>query len=282
MIVIETISDMRELLLNWVCAENSIGFVPTMGNLHAGHLALISQAKENAGKTVVSIFVNPLQFSEDEDFSTYPRTLNDDLAQLEKLKVDAVFMPTMDELYPQGKDAISTIEVPAVSEGFCSVTRPHFFTGVATIVCKLFNIIQPTLAVFGKKDYQQGLVIQKMVTDLNIPTEIIMGETCREADGLALSSRNRYLDVTWRAKAPVLYKALKRMKTEILSGNRDYASLEMHAIADLATADLEADYLSICCRQTLVPAKSQDRELVILAACFAGKTRLIDNIELTL
>ena len=272
---IETIKALREQISIIRNAGKKIALVPTMGNLHQGHLSLIERAQEISDYVVVSIFVNPTQFVAGEDFESYPRTLSDDLKLLENLGVDTVFTPATDEVY--GHAEIHTeVTVPELDSIFCGEYRPGHFTGVATVVTKLFNIVQPDIAVFGTKDYQQLLVIRSLVNNLNIPIEIIGAPTIREIDGLAMSSRNRYLTEVERQQAPVLYKCLSNVSTSIKNGNKYYNDLENEAISSLKEAGFKPEYFSICDAKTLKTPKNQ--ELVVLAAAWLGKARLIDNV----
>ena len=261
--------------------EGRVALVPTMGNLHQGHLSLVRRAREVADQVVVSIFVNPLQFDRREDLEAYPRTLGEDAALLESEGAELLFAPDVESIYPEGMAVHTRVEVPVVSENFCGASRPGHFVGVATIVCKLFNMVQPQVALFGKKDYQQLLVIRKMVNDLAMPVEIVGVETVREADGLAMSSRNNYLDESERKRAPALYHALASTAERLRSGRRDFGLLEALAVEQLEAAGLKCDYFSIR-RAADLGEPQGSRELVILAAAFLGKARLIDNLEVKL
>lgn len=261
----------------------SIGFVPTMGNLHAGHLSLIEHARERAGFTVVSIFVNPFQFGAGEDYQGYPRTLDDDIDKLRKAGVDLLFIPKVDELYPEGLDRITRVEVPEIGKVLCGASRPTLFRGVTTVVSMLFNLVQPTYAVFGEKDYQQLLIIKRMVSDLKMPVEIIPVPTTRESDGLAMSSRNGYLTHQERQRAPLLYKTLCEARDSLAAGNADIEAIRAAGVETLAKANFNPDYFQIR-RATDLAAPEQDDlrqnslNLRILTAAWLGKTRLIDNI----
>ncbi len=259
-----------------------VALVPTMGNLHQGHLTLVRRAKEVADRVVVSIFVNPLQFDRREDLEAYPRTLEEDIDRLEAENVDLLFAPGVESIYPEGMSRHTRVEVPVVSEDFCGASRPGHFVGVATIVCKLLNMVQPQVALFGKKDYQQLLVIRKMVQDLAMPVEIIGVPTVREADGLAMSSRNNYLSEAERRQAPALYRALRHTADRLRSGRRDFGDLEALAVGEIEDAGLKSDYFSIRRATDLGEPGEADRHLVILAAAFLGKARLIDNLEVEL
>ena len=269
--IISTVAELRAQLSN----ETSIAFVPTMGNLHEGHLALARIAREHGKCIVASIFVNPLQFGANEDFGKYPRTLQADCDKLEGL-ADIVFAPTERELYPVPQQI--TVAPPLENE-LDGAFRPGHFRGVATVVLKLLNIVQPQAAVFGKKDYQQLYVIRQVVEQLNLPVEIIGGETVRAPDGLALSSRNQYLGVAERTEAAFLYQTLVGIRSAVLDGARDYAVLERQAEQALTARGWQTDYVALRVRNTLTQAQSGEREMVILAAARLGQTRLIDNLE---
>ncbi len=248
-----------------------------MGNLHEGHLALVRQAAKLADRVLVSIFVNPIQFSGGEDFASYPRTEQHDLAKLQQEPVDLVYLPPVPDMYPSG--AATTVTVGGLSELYCGATRPGHFTGVATVVCMLFNQVQPDVALFGLKDYQQLLVIKAMTRDLAMPVDIVGVETVRAADGLALSSRNGYLTAAERAQAPVLYQSLCAAREQVLAGRSGYRQIEQQALAVLRQAGFQVDYFSICRSENLAQAKPDDLNLAVLAAAKLGKARLIDNIR---
>lgn len=271
------ITDISELHQN-LCREQRIAFVPTMGNLHAGHLALIDQANRLADCVVVSIFVNRLQFLPHEDFNLYPRTFEEDCRTLSVQNVKIVFAPDEKILFPTPQEFL--LALPPVADILEGKFRPGFFRGVATIVLKLFNIIQPDLAVFGQKDYQQLHIVREMVNQLNIPIEIIAGKTVRAEDGLALSSRNQYLSATQRLEACQLYQSLLQIKQEIIAGCKDFKALETSAINHLVQRGWKVDYISIHNRGSLMPAHEQDRNLVVLGAAWLDSTRLIDNLEI--
>lgn len=275
--IIHTVKELRA----WRKSVATVAFVPTMGNLHEGHLALVEAAKRQADEVVVSIFVNRLQFGQGEDFQTYPRTLAEDAAKLEALGVAVVFAPDEHELYPNVKQDFN-VEPPHVQNELCGAFRPGHFRGVATVVTKLFNIVQPDVACFGKKDYQQLHVIRAMVADLNMPITIVPVDTGRGENGLALSSRNGYLTADERAQAPELYAALTRMKAAIEAGSKDYAALEAEAVATLAGKGWVVDYVEVRDAQTLEVAAAGAKQVVILGAARLGHTRLIDNIEISL
>jgi pantoate--beta-alanine ligase len=282
MVTIKTEQELRSVVEQWRNAGERIGFVPTMGNLHAGHLRLVDVVREYADRIVVSIFVNPAQFGENEDISTYPRTIDEDSDQLIAYGVDVLFMPEVDEIYPDGSENMSRIEVPALDDILEGEFRPGHFSGVATVVEKLFNMVQPHVAVFGEKDFQQLAVIRRMVQDLNIPVEIISVPTVREPDGLAMSSRNSYLSADERQRATVLYATLKEMQTELEYGDNNFKKLEENASKSLENAGFIPDYVQISRVVDLLPATAKDRELVILAAARLGKARLIDNLFVTM
>ena len=283
--IIQTASELRNALKR----QDSIAFVPTMGNLHAGHIHLVKLAKQHANCVVASIFVNPLQFSPTEDLANYPRTLEADCENLAAAGCDIVFTPSVAEIYPtfDGKNLMQTmtIDPPPIANVLCGATRLSHFAGVATVVVKLFNMVQPQFAVFGKKDFQQLFIIKEMVRQFNLPIEIIAGETVREANGLALSSRNGYLTETQRASASQLNSALQSIVNQIKNGYKDFVQLEQQASAQLASQGWEVDYISIRSSTTLQPASALDKNLIVLGAAkitnkTSGKTRLIDNIEL--
>jgi pantoate--beta-alanine ligase len=274
--IIRSVAAMRA----WRRQAGKLAFVPTMGNLHEGHLALVTAAHEHADKVVVSIFVNRLQFGQGEDFDAYPRTFESDCAKLEAAGVDALFFPTEQELYPRVKQDFN-VEPPHIQNELCGAFRPGHFRGVATVVSKLFNIVQPDVACFGKKDFQQLHVIKAMVDDLNIPVAIVPVDTGRAEDGLALSSRNGYLTAEERAEAPRLYRNLSAMRAALLAGDNDYAGLEAKASADLQQAGWTVDYVEVRQADTLEIAHAGEKRLVVLAAARLGRTRLIDNVEVT-
>ncbi len=264
----------------WRQAGLRVAFVPTMGNLHAGHLSLVEQAKAVSDRVVVSIFVNPLQFGPDEDYDCYPRTINADTLALSELGVDVLFLPPVAEIYPRGYQGATTVDVPEVSEGLCGECRPGHFIGVATVVAKLFNLVQPDVVVFGQKDYQQLAVIRRMVADLCFPIEIVGGETVREKDGLALSSRNAYLTEAQRRQAPALIQALRGGAQALIEGIVDYAALEQEMMAKLQKQGFKPEYVAVRDADTL-KAPQPSSALIILVAAYLGSTRLIDNLLVT-
>jgi pantoate--beta-alanine ligase len=253
-----------------------------MGNLHAGHVSLIEQARRGADFIVASIFVNPLQFGANEDLDSYPRTLAEDQQKLAAAGCNLLFTPTVTEMYPNGMHGQTRVVVPGVSEGLCGASRPGHFEGVATVVCKLFNMVQPDLAVFGEKDYQQLAVIRTMARDLNLPIEIQGAPIVRAADGLALSSRNGYLDAAQRAAAPALYRSLQQLAERLRAGETNHAALIIEAQQAQQAAGFRPDYLEIREASSLRPATPTDRNLVLLVAAHLGGTRLIDNLSVTL
>lgn len=272
--IISTVADLRQRLRG----ETSISFVPTMGNLHEGHLDLAHIARKHAQCVVVSIFVNPLQFGANEDFGKYPRTMQADCDKLEGL-ADVVFAPTERDLYPQPQQV--TVE-PPLENDLCGAFRPGHFRGVATVVLKLLNIVQPQVAVFGKKDYQQLYVIRQVAAQLNLPVEIVGGETVRAPDGLALSSRNQYLSAAERTEAVFLCQILIRVRQAVLDGEVDYVKLERQAMEALTVRGWQVDYVAVRSQASLLQPQSGERDLVVLAAARLGQTRLIDNLEICL
>ncbi|RBW51078.1 pantoate--beta-alanine ligase [Marinobacter sp. F3R11] len=278
---VHSLKELRAILRGYRQQEKTIGLVPTMGNLHEGHISLVRKAAEAADIVVTSIFVNPLQFGANEDLDTYPRTLLEDQDKLRAAGNTLVFAPSAEEIYPDGLARHTRIIVPEVSEGHCGACRPGHFEGVATVVAVLFNMIQPDCAVFGEKDFQQLAVIRKMAKDLLIPVEVIGAPTIREDDGLAKSSRNSYLSEEERAIAPVIYRVLKATSAEIAGGREDFEVLAQEAENSLRDAGLRVDYFNIANSQTLKPAVPEDREVTLLAAAFLGTTRLIDNISVS-
>ena len=275
--IIHTIQELRD----WRRDAGSVAFVPTMGNLHEGHLALVREAAKRADQVVVSIFVNRLQFGQGEDFDRYPRTLEQDAAKLAGEGVAVLFAPSEQELYPNVAQQYN-VEPPNLQNELCGAFRPGHFRGVATVVAKLFNIVEPDYACFGKKDYQQLVILQGMAADLNFRVEIVPVDIGRAADGLALSSRNQYLSEADRKQAPQLYRELQAVARSVENGNRDYAALEQQAAANLKQAGWQVDYVEIRHAGNLQVAHVGDSELVVLAAARLGNTRLIDNIEIRL
>ena len=277
-----SVIELRQYVQHWKDHGQSIAFIPTMGNLHDGHMSLIEKGQSLSDRSICSIFVNPMQFGPNEDWDHYPRTLESDLAKLEAVGCDLVYLPTASELYPEGLERISQVLVTDLTDNYEGAHRPGHFAGVATVVLKLFNIVRPDVSVFGKKDYQQYRVISKMVADFNLDVQIIGQETTREASGLASSSRNQYLDEAQRETAALIYRQLQHTAKQIEQGERDYDKLQREAIAVLDGAGFRTDYLVICNAETLLPASAQDRDLVILVTAALGPTRLLDNIEISL
>ena len=280
--IVHSKQELDEHLAEWRRQGDHIALVPTMGNLHAGHVSLVQLAREHAERVVVSIFVNPTQFGEDEDFDEYPRTLERDSRRLKKAAADLIFAPEVETMYPFGLKDATTVSVPRITENFCGASRPGHFDGVTTVVARLFALVQPDAAIFGQKDYQQQLVIRHMSLDLNLPVAIITAETVREDDGLAMSSRNQYLSDEERKTAPLLFEVLSSVGDSLQSGRRDFEELESESIAVLEKAGFKVDYLSIRRAQNLeIPDRDCD-ELVVLAAAHLGAARLIDNTVFTI
>ncbi len=281
MMLIDDISSLRRCLTSWRRRGRSIALVPTMGNLHAGHLALVREARKVADRTLVSIFVNPLQFGPNEDFESYPRTLERDRELLEAEGADLLFAPPVQAVYLHGFQGQTCVEVLELSNILCGASRPGHFAGVATVVCKLFNMAQPDIAIFGEKDYQQLLVIRRMVENLCLPVEVRGLATVREPDGLAMSSRNGYLSPQERAHAPALYKALCRAGERLREGLAASEVERMGAEA-LVVEGLRLDYFSVRRASDLQPATAKDQDLVVLTAAYLGVARLIDNLRVSL
>ncbi|MDD0973336.1 pantoate--beta-alanine ligase [Pseudomonas fontis] len=279
---VKTVRELRAAVARARSEGKRIAFVPTMGNLHSGHAALVAKAAQRVDFVVASIFVNPLQFGPSEDLDKYPRTLAADQEQLLQAGCHLLFAPTVEEMYPEGMTGQTRVSVPQLSEGLCGASRPGHFEGVATVVSKLFNMVQPDLAVFGQKDFQQLAVIRALVRDLNMPIQIIGEPTVRAEDGLALSSRNGYLNQEQRAIAPTLYRVLRQMAEAIRDGQRDYPALLEQGQQQLLAGGFKPDYLEVRQALSLRPAVDCDRDLVILAAAYLGNTRLIDNLHLNL
>lgn len=274
--IVSKIQDLRLAVSEWRQQNQKVAFVPTMGNLHAGHIQLVKTAQQQADRVVVSIFVNPAQFGPNEDFASYPRTEKQDQDRLTDYGTDLLFLPSAEEMYPA---PIQTqVSVKELSTLHCGASRPGHFDGVALVVCKLLNMVQPDLLLLGEKDFQQLAVIRTMVADLNIPVAIQGVATVREADGLAMSSRNGYLTSTERQRAPLLYQALCAARDAVLSGQTDYQAIVDRHAQVLRDAGFLLDYFRICRSADLLPADGNDTELVILIAAKLGKTRLIDNI----
>jgi len=277
---VQSIAALRAQVQEWRGLGCSIALVPTMGNLHRGHLTLVEEARRRADRLVVSIFVNPMQFGPNEDYASYPRTLEQDVAVLARAGVDLLFAPDAATVYPTGQEAQTRVEVPGVSDILCGAARPGHFVGVATVVCKLLNMVQPDLALFGEKDFQQLTILRRMVADLCIPVEVVGVPTVREPDGLAMSSRNQYLDLQQRRSAPLLFRTLTRLAERVRAGERDFRRLEREAGEALARAGLVPDYVSIRRCSDLGEAAAEDRDMVVLAAARLGSARLIDNLRI--
>jgi pantoate--beta-alanine ligase len=277
-----TISGLRGALTAARRRTATIGFVPTMGNLHDGHLRLVEACRSRCDVTVVSIYVNPLQFGPNEDLASYPRTLDEDRSKLQRAGVDHLFVPGDAELYPDGRERQTRVIVPAVTDILCGKSRPGHFDGVATVVLKLFNVVHPDYAFFGKKDFQQLVVLQMMVRHLNVPVRLVGVETERAASGLALSSRNQYLTAAESNIAPLLQQTLAGVARQLRNGERDFSVLEATAVAQLASAGFQPDYVAICNPRELGRPNVADREFVILAAAWLGRARLIDNVHIAL
>ena len=279
MIRLTTVAAVRAAVLAWRAQGLKVGFVPTMGNLHEGHMSLLAAARDRAERVVSSVFVNPLQFGQGEDFNQYPRTPDEDAQLLEGAQCDALFMPEVGELYPDGGTQSTLVSVRGLTDILCGAFRPGHFDGVATVVAKLFGIVQPDVAVFGEKDFQQYVIIRKMTTELAIPVQIVGAPTVRAADGLALSSRNRYLSAEERARAPVLHRALRRAVERLAAGERDLAAVEAEGRATLEAAGLKVDYFSVRSALDLAAPAPGLQELVVLTAARLGRARLIDNLR---
>lgn len=277
-----TASQIRESLAPWRAAGESIALVPTMGNLHSGHLSLARLASERADRVVVTIFVNPTQFGVDEDFESYPRTLDEDRRLIDSAgTVDALFVPERNEIYPHGTENAFQLRVPALGDELCGRTRPGHFAGVVGVVLRLINIVMPDMIVLGRKDYQQLVIIERMIADLRLPVGVIAGETQRDQDGLAISSRNVYLTAEERRRAPLLHATLREIGDRLKSGDRDYGALERSAVARLREGGFEPDYIEVRRARDLgKPNGGQTQaELVVLGAAWLGRARLIDNLR---
>jgi pantoate--beta-alanine ligase len=273
--------ELRALVAAWRRNGERIAFVPTMGNLHPGHGSLVGRASELADRVIVSIFVNPLQFGPNEDFAAYPRTPEDDRRVLESLHIDLLFAPEVADIYPRGQESTARVHVPMLEDILCGAFRPGHFMGVATVVTKLLNLVQPDVAVFGEKDYQQLLIIRRATIDLCMPVEIVGAPTTREPDGLAMSSRNRYLSAEERAVAPAIHAELERARAAIEAGDKDFAALGRRGAEALRQAGFRPDYFEIRDAATLEEPSAESRELVVLTAARIGRARLIDNVRAT-
>ena len=280
--ILDQIASARQALAEERVKGRRIGFVPTMGNLHQGHIELVKTAKTNCDVVVVSIFVNPLQFGLNEDWDQYPRTFEADTAKLAAVDCDYLFYPGDAEMYPNGMARQTRVIVPTMTDVLCGASRPGHFEGVTTVVTKLFNIIEPDEAVFGIKDYQQLAIIRRMVEDLCIPVMITGGEIVREADGLAMSSRNAFITAEERPRVNQLNQSLNWVRGEIETGRRDLRGLEAEASRQIEQAGFRIDYFSVCNSKTLAPATFDDREITVLGAMFTQGARLIDNVSISL
>lgn len=275
---VRTIASLRENLRSWRKHEETVALVPTMGSLHAGHLSLVEIARTLADRVVVSIFVNPTQFGPGEDFAAYPRTLDHDRRLLTRANVDILFAPPVEEVYPRRERTGTVVSVPELAGVLCGEFRPGHFDGVASVVTRLFNVVQPDSAVFGQKDYQQLLVIRRLQEDLHLPVRVVAGPTRREPDGLALSSRNQYLDADGRTKAPGLYRTLAASAEQLRKGDRAFGALEKRGLAELASAGFLPDYFAIRNAADLSLPTASSRNLVVMAAAHLKRARLIDNV----
>jgi pantoate--beta-alanine ligase len=276
---VHTVSQVREYVRGWHQKGLSVGFVPTMGNLHDGHISLIKEARARCDVVVVSIFVNPTQFGPNEDFDRYPRTLDADAAALVDASTDLLFAPSVDEMYPSGQNQ-TWVDVDALGEHLCGASREGHFRGVTTVVAKLFNIVQPDVAVFGEKDFQQLAILRRMSEELLFPVKIVGAPTSRESDGLARSSRNGFLAESERTLAPQIYQTLQTLKADIEGGEQDYRALEQRYRDSLNQAGFQVDYLTVANARSLAPASAGDTDLVVAVAAKLGNTRLIDNVSL--
>ena len=283
--IIEQLTELQAQIRAWRMAGETIAFVPTMGNLHGGHLSLVNKAHEMGSKVVVSIFVNPAQFDRAEDLAAYPKTLEADLGYLRDHDTDLVFTPTPALMYPMGK-LRTKVEAPGISDVLEGVKRPGHFTGVATVVCKLFNLVQPDVAIFGEKDFQQILVIRQMVQDLDINVKIYGATAVREADGLAMSSRNGYLTPEQRQQAPYLYQTLQDAAAQVMQlgpvGGSEFETVQQIMMGHLAEHGFRPEYLEVRRSTDLQVPEPGDKELVILVSAWLGKARLIDNVRVNL
>jgi len=275
---VRDIDTLRKIIQGWRQDGETLALVPTMGGLHKGHMSLVALAQEYAERVVVSIFVNPTQFGPGEDFETYPRTLNNDKRRLSRVGVDLLFAPGDDDIYPFGEKAITVVSVSELSTVLCGSDRPVHFDGVTSVVARLFNIVQPDVAVFGQKDYQQLVIVRRMVADLHWPIKILAGQTQRDHDGLALSSRNRYLTDAEKPKAAALIETVSACRESLLAGDTDYAGLEAGGLRKLEAAGFVPDYFVVRKAGDLSLPDPDSRHLVVMAAGRLGRARLIDNV----
>jgi len=278
MIISDSVENLSETIASFKHQGKSIALVPTMGNLHQGHLSLIEEARQQADVVVVSIFVNPMQFNNPADLEKYPKTLEQDIEKLTTLSVELLFTPNVKMIYPEGVEQHTQVEVPFLSDILCGEDRHGHFRGVTTIVCKLFNLVQPNVAIFGEKDFQQLAILKKMVKDLAMPIKVLGKPTIREKDGLAMSSRNNNLSDELRPRAFLFNQTLNFIREEILSGNRDYPQLIKTAKQTLKTHGFKPEYIVIANQENLKEASNKDNKLVIVAAAYLGFPRLIDNV----
>jgi pantoate--beta-alanine ligase len=277
--IITRIDDLRAIVHGWRMAGESIAFVPTMGNLHAGHASLIGAAHHHGRRVVASVFVNPLQFGPNEDYHAYPRTPEDDSSLLSEQGVDVLFLPTVEEMYPLGSAGSTIVDVPDLSGILCGAVRPGHFQGVATVVVKLLNLVQPDVGIFGEKDYQQLTIIKRSVEDLCLPVKIVGAPTVRADDGLALSSRNRYLSAEERAIAPTVYRSLDRARRRLEGGDTNIAAIEHEGLDTLRAAGFRPDYFEVRMAGTLLRPSGRNVDVVVLTAARLGRARLIDNVQ---
>jgi pantoate--beta-alanine ligase len=278
--VVSSVSEVRAAVTQWRAAGENVAFAPTMGNLHAGHMSLATLCAQSARRVVMSIFVNPTQFGPSEDFAAYPRTLAADEALIAAQgNVDLLFVPDASEIYPFGLEHAVRVQLPPLSRELCGASRPGHFDGVAAVVCRLLNIVMPDILFLGQKDYQQFVLMQRMIADLHLPVDLRMGPTQREPDGLAMSSRNRYLDAQERQRAPALHRALLRVRDELRSGAQDFARLTSEARTALEAAGFQPDYVEIRRQGDLASADAgADEPRIVLGAARLGRARLIDNL----
>ncbi len=280
--ILDSVDPLQTEIARWKRQGHTVGLVPTMGDLHEGHLSLVRQARDKADRLVVSLFVNPLQFGPGEDFDRYPRRLDADSSLLEKEQVDILFAPGNDAMYPQGTQAVRQVSAGGLASILCGVNRPGHFDGVATVVKQLFEIVQPDLAVFGQKDYQQLLVIRRLVAEAGLEVDILGGPICREADGLAMSTRNRYLNAKERAVAPQLYAELQAAKALMQAGGLTHEQIVERSIDNLTAVGFRPVYFELRRATNLSVPSETDRDLVLLTAAYLGETRLIDNLLFSL
>jgi len=278
---IETVAELRQLVEVWRKAGENIALVPTMGNLHAGHISLVNLAAEHAAHVIVSVFVNPTQFAPHEDFAEYPRTPENDAQSVSRAGADVLFIPSLEEMYPGGTGLTTQVSVPELSDILCGASRPDHFAGVTSVVCRLLNMTSPNLAVFGQKDYQQLVILRKMVTDLHLPVRILAAATARAENGLALSSRNNFLSDAEKEQAASIFAALGSAGEALEAGGGNLAAIEKAGARDLQDAGLEPEYFAIRRACDLALPTASDEKLVVLAAARLGSARLIDNVQVT-